>query len=517
MKPTPGKWLLLLLLPLWLAASPVRVEVDRPTVAKGDTVTFTILAEGEDVTFPVVRSIDGFAILATAQKRHISIVNGHVTRSVAKSYTFAPMHDVTIPPMEVKVDGKSYRTEPVDVKVVARTGGAAAAGDGPTLEMTIDKSEAHVGEPVTLEVKIRYPKSKRYVEVQLQKPQFANFWIKQLGEAQEYLDGGDVVRVTRYLIFPQKAGDFELGPLSAKLARRVMMKPPLGNDPFFDDDFFNSMFARLEWERVLSDTRKLHVEPLPAGVELYGEFDLNVSVDRREVEANRPVKMTIRIEGYGNIDDVGKYEPSIPDAVVYADEPKIEAYIKGGRYGGVARQTVTIVADRNYTIPPLTLRYVDSETGEVVEKRSEPIAVKVRGTGVAAQTSVQPASPPQERHSATKSGEESESASAGEGSGAFGWLLLLLGMALGATAVYGWPYLRGSFGSSTRKVVPDAVKIRKAKGDRELLALLLPYAKRSPSIATAVRLLEENLFENGRHRLDREELAWEVEELEKGR
>ncbi|WP_456404388.1 BatD family protein [Hydrogenimonas sp.] len=520
MKPIPGsKWLLLLLLPLWLAASTVRVEVDKPSVMQGETVTFTIHAEGKDVTFPVVRSVDGFAILATAQKRNISIVNGSVTRSVAKSYTFAPMHDVTIPSFEVTVDGTTYRTDPVKVEVRDRPETSAATGAGPTLQMTLDKSEAHVGEPLTLEVKIRYPKSKRYVDVQVQKPEFANFWIKQLGDPQVYDDAEATVRVYRYLLFPQKAGDFELGPLTAKLARRVMMKPSFGNDPFFDDDFFNSMFARLEWQRIASNTLGVHVEPLPGGAELYGNFDLNVSVDRREVEANRPVRVTIRIEGYGNIDDVRKYDPSIPDAVVYADEPKIEAYIRGGRYGGTALQTVTIVADHNYTIPSLTLRYVDSESGKLVEKRSEPIAITVRGgRSPSAGATMQP--PPALQEPPGGHGSEEKSATASskrrEG-GAFWWAYLLFGAVLGAGGLYGWLRLRERLRSVRHKEIPIGKRIRTAGSDRELLALLLPYAKKSAYIDRAVRLLEENLFEKGRHRVDREELAWEVEELEEGR
>jgi len=79
-----GKILVLISIPLWLTAASLHVEVDKSSVVKGDTVTFTIVAEGSDVEFPVVKSVDAFPVLGTAQKSNISIINGSVSRSYAR-------------------------------------------------------------------------------------------------------------------------------------------------------------------------------------------------------------------------------------------------------------------------------------------------------------------------------------------------------------------------------------------------------------------------------------------------
>ncbi len=514
MKRLLGKILVLISIPLWLSAASLHMEADRSSVVKGDTVTFTIVAEGKDVEFPVVKSVDGFPILGTAQKSNISIINGSVSRSFSKSYTFAPMHDVTIPSLEVKIDGKVYKTEPLKIEVKEAPPPSAGGSSDISFTISADRKRVHVGEPIELEVTVRYPKSRNYVEVQMQRPEFANFWIKQVGDAREYDSGAYRIKSYRYLIFAQKAGEFKLGPLVAKLARRVRMRSPFENDPFFnDDDFFNSMFARLEWRRIASNSLKVDVEPLPAGVELYGEFDIGASVDKRVVEANRPVHLEITVKGFGNIDDAPKFEPDIPDAVVYADEPKIEARIENGRYGGVSTQSVTIVADRNYTIPPLTLRYVDAKTGKVVEKSTDPIKIEVKGGAAPAKVqsvvSQKPASEAEGPHEAPKTEQTSE-----ERGDTGVWVYLLLGFAAGAGAVFAYLRLRGSVVRREKREAGTARKILRAKSDRELLELLLPYVKKSDLVKSAVEKLEENIFEKGNHKIDKRELAWEIEEIE---
>ncbi len=513
MKRLLGKILVTVCIPLWLSAASLRMEVDKSSAVKGDTVTFTIVAEGRDVEFPVVKSVDSFPVLGTAQKSNISIINGSVSRSFAKSYTFAPMHDVTIPSMEVKIDGKVYKTDPLKIEVKEAPPPSAGGSSDISFTISADKKSVHVGEPIELEVTVRYPKGKNYVEVQVQRPEFANFWIKQVGSAKEYESGPYRIKTYRYLIFAQKAGEFKLGPLVAKLARRVRMQSPFENDPFFDDDFFNSMFARLEWRRIASNSLNVDVEPLPAGVELYGDFDISTSVDKKVVEANRPVHLEIRIKGFGNIDDAPKFEPDIPDAVVYADEPEIEARIENGRYGGIAVQKVTIVADRNYTIPPFTLKYVDAKTGKVIKKSTDPVKIEVEGgtAPVMAKSVVsqKPSSQAGEPHEAPKTEQDS-----GKKRGIGAWVYVLLGFAAGVAAFFAYLRLRGAVAPREKRDVGTVRKILKAKSDRELLELLLPYVKKSDLVKSAIEKLEENIFEKGNHKIDKRELAWEIEEIE---
>ncbi|SFP51114.1 BatD family protein [Hydrogenimonas thermophila] len=509
-----GKLITLFLIPVWLIASNVQVSVDKREVTRGDTVTFTITAEGENIDFPVINSIDNFPVLGTAQRSNISIINGNITKSLSKSYTFAPMKDVTIPSFELKIDGKTYKTDPIKVKVTKVA--TSSAGSDAILTMSVDKREVHVGEPVNLTVTLKYRRDKNYVESQVESPEFSNFWIKQVGNVQEYVEGNYIVKKVKYIIFPQKAGNFKLEPLTAKLARRVAVKQPFGNDPFFNDDFFNTMFARLETKRIASNTLSIEVKPLPNSLELYGKFDISVTVDKKEVEANKPVKVGIRIDGYGNIDDIKKFDLNIPDAVVYADEPKIDTRISNGKYGGTFMQTITVVAESNFTIPSLTLKFVDSETNQPTEIKSEPIKIFVKG-GKKADTNIEQKIVKQpevvKKDSKDKENNVGSAMLSQKEQTASGWLMFIIGLAVGVLSAFGISKFRQNR-VSMKSLSSKARAIRQAKDEKELFELLLPYIKDDPQIEDAVKKLEENLFKGASHRIDKKLLAEIIEEIE---
>ncbi|RKZ06616.1 hypothetical protein DRQ05_04485, partial [bacterium] len=67
MRRLPGKILFTLLFPWLLFAAGVHLDVDKKEVLRGDTVTLSITAEGENIEFPVLKEIDGFPVLGTSQ------------------------------------------------------------------------------------------------------------------------------------------------------------------------------------------------------------------------------------------------------------------------------------------------------------------------------------------------------------------------------------------------------------------------------------------------------------------
>jgi hypothetical protein len=506
MRRHPGKWFVLLLVPFFLLAGHVELSVDKHEIAQGDTVTFTITAEGDDVSFPVIREVGGFPVLGTSQRSNISIINGRVTKSVAKSYTFAPMQDVTIPALTVTVDAEPFQTDPVKIRVL-KSPKHSSGGSEAELKIRVDKTHVMVGEPIKLDVVVKYKENAGFVQLDLQPPEFPNFWIKKVGDAEDGVEGAYRTKTQHYLLFPQKAGSYTLGPLTVRLARRVRIKQPFANDPFLGDDFFNGFFAKLKWSRIASNSVQISVDPLPGGVELYGRFDIIATVDKSEVEANRPVRLTIRISGEGNIDDIGKFEPKIPDAVVYADDPVIKERLRNGRYGGTFEQTVTIIADHDFTIPALSLRYYDSQKRELVEKRTKPLHIKVIGGVPAAVTRPEQKKEKREEPSVQKEAEAKSS----ESTRSDGWLYLIAGFLFGAGSLYGFMAFRRRPRASGSSDVVEAVL--RAKNDKRVLELLLPYAAEDGRLKEIVRRLEENLFGTGNNKIDKKEIVRILEEI----
>ena len=505
-------------MPALLAAASVTAQVDKDEVYKGDTVTLKIEAEGDHVEFPVIREIGGYPILGTGQSSNIQIINGSVSKKMAKTYTFAPMQDVNIPSFIVKIDGKSYRTEPMHVHIVQKPKPSPARANGMSmLEISVDKHKVHVGEPVQLTLTLRYRSDAGFVQANLQKMEFPDFWTKQMGRTQRYQNGIYTVEKRRFLLFPQKPGHYDLGPVTAKLARRVRTKAPI-DDPFFNDDFFNNFFARLEWTRIASNAVSIDVDPLPGGVNLYGDFAIEAHAGKREVHAGKPVTVTVTVKGKGNIEDIEKFTPEIPNAVVYAEEPEIEELVENGTYGGTFTQKITVVADADYTIPPFTIRYFDAKAQKVVEKKTAPIPIRVIGGHPKSKPSTADTVTPTDR-TAKESGPTADtthyqSTEATHTPHSFGFWPLALAYLLGLFSGIGlwrwWrkePFKKGSEPTVVRKIL-------KAGNDRELYDLLLPYAADDTEIAKALKKLEENIRKGTKHQVDKRILAGIVEEIE---
>ncbi len=503
-----------------LFAAAVTARLDKNEIFRGDTVNLTITAEGDQVKFPVITKIGGAPVLGTSDAQHTTIINGNVSHSVSRTYTFAPQKTTKIPPFSVDVDGKVFKTDPLTVKVVKPT--ASKAGAPYVLELKLDKKRVHVGESVRLDLKFKQKRGVKADKVEITPPKLENFWVKEISGAKTSIEGDYIVKTYSYLLFPQKPGDYTIPSVVADVGVRVKRQSGFGgafDDPFFNDPFFNSFVTSIEWKKVFSNEAKLHVDPLPGNLEVYGHFTIKADVDKKEVAAGKPVNLTITIEGEGNIDDIQKFDLDIPDAVVYADEPKITSRLENGKYVGTFTQKIAIVADHDYTIPPISFTWFDSKTQKRVTKKSAPIHIKVKGGGAKATASkptvLASKSLEKELHEAASS-QSSTSETSGkqeaEVSPAEKYLWMAAGAVLGSLLTwFVLTWQRHPKRTSHPKTLSS--RIRRAKEDKELYNLLLPYAKEGELIETALRELEENLYKNAAHKIDREKLAAYFEEV----
>ena len=522
MNKTPGKWILLLLMTaVSLFAGSVTATLDKQEIYRGDTAKLTITAEGNDVTFPVITKIGGATVLGTSTAQQTTIVNGAVTQTRSKSYTFAPQKTTKIPPFSVKVDGQVYKTDPLTIRVVKPT--AAKAGAPFILEMHLDKHSVRVGESVRLDLKFKQKRGVKADKIELTPPSLPNFWVKEIKGAKQTLEGDYIVQTYSYILFPQKPGDYTIPSVAANIGVRVKRRSAFGggfSDPFFDDPFFNSFVSSLEWKKVYSNEERLHVDPLPDNLEVYGDFTIDAKVDKTEVAANKPVNLTITIKGEGNVDDIRKFDLDIHDAIDYADERKVTASLVNGKYTGTFTQKIAIVADHDYTIPPISFTYFDAKTQKKVTKKTEPIKIKVKG-GV----TVQAAAAQRPKVETSKELKEEIAAAKEQASGdtktvrkevesGAKYLYLLGGLLLGSGLTYFFMSARPL--ARKREEKPITKLIRKAKSDKELYNLLLPYAKEGDYIQEVLHKLEENLYKGAHHKIDRNEIVDFFEEVVEG-
>jgi hypothetical protein len=267
----------------------------------------------------------------------------------------------------------------------------------------------------------------------------------------------------------------------------------------------------MNWKKLFANEVTLHIKPLPNNLEVYGDFRISADVDKREVKANKPVNLTIDIMGQGNIEDIKKFELDIPNAVVYSDELKVS---NSGITKGVVTQKIAIVADRDFTIPSLNFTYFDAKTKKPKTIKTAPIAIKVTGASTQAMA-------PSVVEEKTKSTQvtlpekviENNNSMVTEAKSVDKILWYLLGLISGIVltllSLFGFKKFQGR----EKKEMPIVKKIKKAKTDKALFELLLPYRDDDSVIKETLDKLEKNIYASGTEKIDRDEVLEYFEEL----
>ena len=516
MKLKIGSLIVLLLLSLRLFAS-VSATLDTPIIYKGESAILNIKADGDDIEFPDIKKIGGFRILSSSTSQNITSINGRFNKSITKSYTFLPDKNVTIPPFHVKVDGKVYKTKAL--KLTVKSPSSAPKDESVQLILKSDKNDVYVGENLKVDLIFKNSIDQKFDKIELTKPNFEGFWSKQTQSTKPYPCGDFICQKYSFIITPQKEGNFTIGSVSARVGKyQQTHRGGMFDDPFFDDPFFNSLRGRLTWKTIYSNPLHIRVKKLPLGLDLYGDFKIEAKVDKKEVKANKPVNLTIKVTGSGNIEDIDKFDLDIKDAVVYSDEPKIDTHIEKDKSVGEFVQKIAIVADKDYTIPSFKLRYFDK--GEKKEKiiSTDPIDIKVIGAMPHEKATNVVSTPKSNKSEVTTNNSNNQKIATKSkivSQKSYNYLYWLLFYLAGIITALAYFYLKGAkFNKKRSKDIPLEKRILNSKDDKSLFSLLLPYANRSQKIKDTLKLLEENIYKGKSHKVDKELLNDILDELE---
>ena len=488
-----------MLFPL-MAWADVSAKLSKSIIYSGDQVQLTLEANGADIEFPTLREIAGFPVLGTSTQSSISYNNGSMRKSLSRSYIFQPSKDAVIPVYKVMVDGAEEMTAPLTLRV-KKASGAIGIKESVRLEMSVNKKEAYVGEPITLKLTFKSLPAAHYDKIELSEPELKKFWAKKVQGLKQGRDGEFTTQTYTYVLFPQEEGSFKLKPPFVRLGTRV------GGRGAFSDPFFGNIGLRMNWKKLFANELTLNIKPLPNNLEIYGDFKISASVDKQEVKANKPVNLTIDIMGQGNIEDIQKFKLDIPNAVVYSDELKVS---NSGITKGVVTQKLAIVADRDFTIPSLSFSYFDAKTKQEKIIKTEPINIKVTGSPAVTATANKIEQTVVSKALEPALTEEKTVTVKSEPINKILWYLLGLfsGIALSVASWFAFNKVK----MREKKEMPMMKKIKKAKTDKALFELLLPYADDDMVIKEALKKLEKNIYASGSEKIDRDEILEFFEE-----
>jgi len=350
-----GKILLLLILQNSLFAD-ASASVDSTSVTVGDTVTYTVSLSGEDIEKPSIKSLCDSDIISTGSSTSIQSINGKMKSSYELSYQFIPTKSCVIKPLEIKIGSDKFLTKEIKIEVKAMSN---SADKDFILSLHSNKKELYVGEEFEVSLLIKQKSSVRFIDSRFTPPKFNGFWVKKELKPQRYEDGDYIITKVVYVLAPQRESKQVIKPAYIKIASRIKRL-----------NSFGMMNQNVKWKHYLSNELELDVKPLPNGVKLVGNFQIEYELKSNEVEVNEPLNLTVKVRGNGNFEDIESFKPYIKGVNIFDEKISIK--------NSVLTQDIAFVSDSNFTIPPFSLEFFNPDTKKIEKISTKEILVNVK-------------------------------------------------------------------------------------------------------------------------------------------
>lgn len=368
-------WVIMALSFAVVNAASVKATVNTVEVVKGNPVQLRIKATGGSAAFPKILMVADAPVTgrSTSSSQNYTMSNGAFKseKSTTQTIQFVPEHNMTIPSYTVNISGKKYKTSPIEITVIkagSTTMGAGQSSGLFSLEMRANKSKVMVGESFMVTVYFSLRRDVRLSqEVQYVAPTFPSFTVADAGEQNAYVKGNYQVQEVRYILTAQQEGNFTASPASAKVGLPDKSRR----------DIFGMTFGT-KWQQMASNSLDIEVLPQTQESDLVGDFTVVTTIDAQEVKANKPVNMTLKIEGKGNLEnfEFPKYE--IDAVMIYSDEAKVETTVRDGELFSSYSKSFAFISEEDFTIPERSFTMLTSKEHKVEPLNVQSYEIKIK-------------------------------------------------------------------------------------------------------------------------------------------
>lgn len=458
-----GKIALLVLLIPHAIFGGVVAGVNSKSVELGDTVTLNLDITGDNVVRPNLNSLCATDILSSNSSTSIQGVNGVYKKSIILSYTFLPKASCEIEPIELLIDGKMQKTEPIHIEVKAVD---KAKELDFILSLESNKSDVFVGEPFDLTLTFKQKRNAEAVESKFVAPDMKGFWIKNESKPMREDAGEYILTKVVYTIAPQREGVQNISSAQMAIASRSSAR-----------DGWGSWIPIIKWKSYFSNELEIHVKSLPAGVSLIGDFALTATADKSEINANEAVNISVEVSGHGNLEDVKTFKPYINNVTVFDEKIEIN--------GLKLSQKMAFVADEDFVIPPFELKFFNPTTKEIQTISTKEIQIKVKNAKPKTELTLKR----DERVELPRT-ENSQNE------------INIYGISLGFIVGLACGILIALF-KPWKWIVKN--KTHSLKEPRNLLVKLMPY-KNDVQVQNLIEILEKNIYSNANIKVDKKVL-----------
>jgi hypothetical protein len=362
------KIILILIFIFYSLALNAKVILHAPsTFVKGEGYIFKFEAIGSSIKFPKLKNIDGYIVEDFGTSRSLQIINGNYDEKISKNYRIDPTKDFIIPSFTFEINGEEVKSE--EKQVVERK---IQKTDSSYFDLTLtpSKTELYVGEDLIVKLIFKYKKGLQITNLGFEKPHFEDFWYEKIeNSSKRYEENGYVVQELDFLLFPQKSGKLKVEAL------RVDVQMLDSNQSSGTFGFFSSAPKVV---KVYSNDLSFDIKELPENINLIGEFDITVTVDKEKINQGEAVSYKLNIKGVGNLDDIQDIKLDIPNTTIYDNKPELKTQYKNNRYEGSYSKSYSIVPDQSIKIPSITFKYFSKKDKKIVIKKTKAFNIEVK-------------------------------------------------------------------------------------------------------------------------------------------
>ena len=405
--------LILLFVGYGAMADNVQFTMEGPeAVAVGDQfrLSFTLNANGSDLQLPDLSNFDLLMGPTTSQSSSFQMINGKTTQSSSFSYMFVlrakKEGKFTIRPASIKVNGKIYESNSLNIQVVKgqpqQQAAAAPQGkqaqeatpagniskDNLFVRLSLDKTSVSKGEQIRATVKLYISQTvplNGFDEVKL--PSYEGFWTKEIDVPQQVnftreVYNGKIYQVgilKKTILFPQQIGTIKIDPFEITCLVRQKVHQQQG---FFDDFFDN---YRVVKAKVSSDPQAVNVKDLPNQPAHFsgavGNFNLTGVLDKTNVKSNEAVTLKLTVTGSGNLALINAPKIELPQDFEAYDPKTTEHTVANdnGLSGSVTFEYLFIPRFAgNFTIPAIEFVYFNPSTHQYETRTTQAFPLSVQ-------------------------------------------------------------------------------------------------------------------------------------------
>ncbi len=364
----------------------MRLDREEATIADSISMVVSIAGARESDSPPVFKGMEDLDVTQGGTSSRFEVINGQVNSGIDYTFFLQPKKTGTfeIGPVEVTVDGKTYRSNTATLTVVKQPESSGTDRGPLFLTARLSSIKVYVEEQSIYTLKLYH--QTRVSNISLDLPEIEHLTFRQLGkpiEYQSFYNGRsyDVVEV-RYALIPSEEGICGIEPSRMKMTVAQPMRR--SHRGFFDDPFFS--FSTGRTMAVISEPLELNVLPLPGKGKpsdfsgLVGNFKINSKLEPNKIKAGESATLTVLVSGSGNVNRIPDLKWPEPDHIkIYADEPvlKVKEDAKGLSGSKTMKWALVPEKEGRYKISPLTLNFFDTKAHRYREIETSRLSFSV--------------------------------------------------------------------------------------------------------------------------------------------